>query len=231
MAITFRSAASAGTSTASTSFTNPAPAGLADGDVMVAFVQCGKESVRGPQSGPAGWANTVSNNQETGPTHNFQCWTKTATASEPANYIWTNTGGGAWAGTILAYSGVGALGATASGSETTLDTTQTCDGLTTTTNNAVAIYAFGINEGSSPTRIPLTPHASATKRGEANSTVTSVGMGVSAHDEVRATAGATGSRDATTAGASSTNTWIAVELIPGGAGGGGSALLKLLLLG
>lgn len=230
MAIAFRSASNFGTATAATSVVGPKPSGVTDGDTLVAFTECRKESAVGAQSGPAGWANTVSNNQEAGPSHNLQCWTKTATSSEPADYTWTNTGGGAWAGTILAYSGVGAIGATASGSEATLDTTQTCDGLTTTTDNAVAIYAFGLNEGSSPTRIPLTPHASATKRGEANSTVTGVGMGVSAHDEVRATAGATGSRDATTAGANSTNTWIAIELIEA-SGGGGGALLKKLLLG
>ena len=230
MAIAFRSATSTGTSTGSSPFVMNAPAGLTDGDVMVAFTECGRESSRGAQVGPSGWTNTVSNNQETGPSHNFQCWTKTATASEPASYTWTNTSGGAWAGTILAYSGVGAIGATASGAEVTLDTTITHDGLTTTTDNAIAIYAYAVNESSSPTRIPLTAHASTTKRGEANSTVTAVGMGVTACDETRATAGATGDRSATTAGGNSTNTWIGIELVAA-SGGGGGALLKKLLLG
>jgi len=226
----FRSSTSTGTSAGTSSFTMNKPSGVVDGDLLLAFTECGRESSRGAQVGPSGWVNLVSNNQETGPSHNLQCWVKIATASEPASYTWTNSAGGAWAGVILAYDDRTTGGATASGAESTLDTTLTNDGVTTTVADSIVVYAYAVNESASPTRIPVTAHASTTKRGEANSTTTAIGMGVTVCDESRPTAGATGSRNATTAGGNSTNTWIAVELFLD-SGGGGGALLKQLLIG
>lgn len=233
MAIAFRSAANTGTSAAATSVVATAPSGVSDGDVLVAHVVCGRESVRGPQSGPAGWTNPVGNNNESGVQHNLQCWVKVAGASEPSDYTWSNTGGGAWAVTITAWTGVDTsapVGATAFGDDATSDTTFTNAGVTTASDGSVAIYGYGLNESASPTRIPVTVHGSTTKRGEANSTTTAVGMGVVLASEDRPTAGATGGRNATSASGNSTNTWIALELKAGAAGGGGSMGAKSTIL-
>jgi hypothetical protein len=234
MAIAFRSAANAGTSTAGTSLLITKPSGVSDGDVLVALVECGRESGRGPQSGPAGWTNPVGYNSETTVLHNLQAWVKVAGASEPTDYTWTNTGGGAWAGTITAWTGVDTaspVGATASGEDTTLDSTFDHSGLTTGHDGSVAIYGYGINEGPSPTRVPATAHASSTKRGEANSTVTGVGMAVMLASEDRPTAGATGARNATSFSANSTTTWVGLELKAASGGGGGMGAKKALLFG
>lgn len=233
MAIAFRSEAHAGTSTAGTSLTVAKPSGVASGDVLVAAILCGRESVRGVQSGPAGWTDLVGYNDETDALLNLRIWVKVATGSEPADYTWTNTGGGAWAGDIVAHTGVangGPTGATAANTETTLDTTFSNSGLTTTTANALALFAYGVSDGSSPTRVPMTAHASTTKRGEANSTTTAQGMGVMIATEARASAGATGARNATSAGGNSRNVWASLELIAETAVGGGSAVtIKLQL--
>lgn len=234
MAIAFRSAANAGTTAAGTSLTITKPSGVASGDVLVAFIECGRESVRGVQSGPAGWSNPEGYNDEVDVLLNLQVWVKVATGSEPASYTWTNTGGGAWAGTIIAKTGVsngGPIGATDSHFEDTLDTAFTNSGLTTTAPNSVVLYGYGVSEGASPTRVPMTAHASTTKRGEANSTTTGTGMGVMVASEARPSAGATGARNATSAGANSRNVWVAVELIEdtGGGGGGSGTAIKVQL--
>jgi hypothetical protein len=234
MAIAFRSAANAGTSTAGTTLTITKPAGVSDGDVLVATIVCGRESGRGAQSGPAGWTNPVGYNSESVVLHNMQAWVKVAGGSEPADYSWTNTGGGAWAGTITAWTGVDTsapVGATDSNQDTTLDTTFDHSGLTTTQDNSVVIYGYGINEGSSPTRVPATAHASTTKRGEANSTTTGVGMATVLASEARATAGATGARNATSSSGNSTTTWLGLELKEASGGGGGLGAKKIILYG
>lgn len=234
MAIAFRSAANAGTSAAGTSLTITKPTGVASGDVLVAIVECGRESTRGAQTGPAGWSNPVGVNDEADNLINLQLWTKVATGSEPANYTWTNTGGGAWAGTITAWTGVsngGPTGASAANVDATPDTTFSHSGLTTQSANSVALYGYGVSDGATPTRVPMTAHASTTKRGEANSTTTANGMGVMLASEARASAGATGARNATSAGGNSRNNWVAIELIEdtGGGGGGTSTAIKLQL--
>jgi hypothetical protein len=234
MAIAFRSAANSGTSTASTSFVATKPSGVSDGDVLVGLIECGREAARGPQSGPAGWTNPVGYNSEVTVLHNLQVWVKVAGASEPADYTWTNTGGGAWAGTITAWTGVDTaspVGATASGQDTTLDTTFDHDGLTTTQDGSVVLYGYGINESSTPSRVPVTVHASTTKRGEANSTVSAVAMAVTLASEDRPTAGATGTRAATSASGNSTTTWVGLELKAASGGGGGMGAKKALLFG
>jgi hypothetical protein len=233
MAIAFRSEAHAGTATAGTTLTVNKPAGTASGDVLVAAILNRRESTHGVQVGPAGWSNVEGENSELEAVHNLQIWTKVATGSEPADYTWTNTGGGAWAGAITAWSGVsngGPIGGTISGEDTSGDTTYNHPGLTTTIANSVAVCFFGVNEGATPTRLPLTLHASSTKRAEANSTVTGIGMGVCIASEAVAVAGATGARNAT-GGANSKTTYAAIELIEdtGGGGGGSAVAIKLPL--
>lgn len=106
--ITFRSVSSVVVSPATaTTATVPAPAGLAPGDVMLAHVvyydTAGTDSI----TPPSGWALLSKVRfRATGGDSVQAIYTKTAGASEPANYVWTDaTQAALWNIHILAYSG------------------------------------------------------------------------------------------------------------------------------
>lgn len=103
----FRSA-SYGRTASGTTVAVPTPAGVVNGDVLVAFI--GLRPTRGISAAPAGWTERfVSVGAGSAP--GIGCYTKTA-SSEGASHTWTTTAADTITGSIAAYSGaaVGAAG-------------------------------------------------------------------------------------------------------------------------
>lgn len=121
----------------------PKPAGLAAGDVMLAFIEAVGASLSVTAS-PAGWSLVGA---ETGNSNILsQCWSYTATGSEPSNYQWDLSASVRNSGKAIAYSGADASfidnyahGLTGGGSVTSVTPTVTAVG----TGTALLVNAFG----------------------------------------------------------------------------------------
>src|SRR5207253_5710868 len=92
-AIRYRSG-TANTTAGATSFVLNVPAGVQDGDVLIAAISAGAGTI----SAPSGWNGLVAGT-------NRQTWSHTA-SSEPASYTWTIASATTWAGVMDAYIGV-----------------------------------------------------------------------------------------------------------------------------
>ena len=212
MAITFVAAATARSTATGTSLSCNVPAGTADGDFMVAQVQGRISSVVGVVQ-MAGWTEQQNSDGVVG--HQHRVYTRTA-SSEPASYSATSTSATSLAVTITTWRPTSgyriSVEQSSAENDLTLDTTVTSGGVTTASTDTVVVSCFGVNEGAAPTRIPLTLNASQTKRAETNTTTTATGQGLCQGSEARASAGATGSRNATTAGGNTQSSAILVVL-------------------
>ena len=208
--ITFRASSTASNGTA-TSLTLPEPAGVVSGDVMAAVF-----SVRSNPNAtaPAGWA--LASMTPNGTTVRQFVYTKVATGSEPASYVWTFDQSRAASGGILAYTGVntsnpvdvvgGSVGSTVN---------IVAPSVTTTQNGDVVIGGFSIANSSA-----IAPPAGMTERVEIAS-----GSNVKTEisDYTLASAGATGAKTAV-AGSAASDVGQLVALRPAGGGGGGNQL-------
>ena len=200
--ILFRSSSFAANPVA-TSLTIPKPAGVADGDVMVAVVDV---KVAPTVTKPAGW-NLLSTTPN-GTNFRQLVYTKTVTGGEPASYQWTFNERRAASGGIVAYSGVDAADPVetfTAGSASSASIT--APSATTANDGAMVVGAFSIANASA-----IAPPAGMTERGEIASK-TKVKTEVA--DYVQTPAGATGAKTAT-AGAATANIGQLIVLRPGG---------------
>lgn len=130
----FRSA-SYGRIASGTALAVTVPAGVADGDLLVAFV--GLRPTRSISAAPAGWTERfVSVGSGSAP--GIACYTKTA-AGEPGSYTWTTSASDQGTVSIAAYSGavVGAVGTAASA----FSNNPTISGVTSPSGNSVWVAA------------------------------------------------------------------------------------------
>lgn len=145
MAVAFRSASNA-TANASTSLVLPVPAGVQDGDLLIAFLTIALDNTSNDFSTPTGWTlldDSVANPPGGSRSANF--W-KIA-SSEPANYTW-NVAAGAddWAGVMVAYSGadqttpINQHAGTTSGA---IEQTGVTSSITPTVDNCMIVGMFG----------------------------------------------------------------------------------------
>src|SRR5687768_3901315 len=88
MAITFRSAATARTTANATSLACNLPAGVQDGDLLVASVQTRPAGTAGAITGMGAW--TLLQTSDSGPAHQHRLYFRRA-LSEPASYTATIT--------------------------------------------------------------------------------------------------------------------------------------------
>lgn len=144
MAISFRSAATTANGAAPVLVSVAKPAGVVDGDVMVAFVTISADKTI--VAGPAGW--TLLDTQVTGSaTGDCRCaaYYRVA-ASEGSAYVWDFSGGADCAAAILAYSGAGADQVDTFTSRLMAGSTtdHTAPSVTTSSDTAV-LMAYGTN--------------------------------------------------------------------------------------
>jgi hypothetical protein len=88
MAITHIDSTQAQNGATSTTFACNVPAGVLDGDVLIAFAW---QSTTSALSAPAGWTSVAASIQDSTDTHTMEAWYRIA-SSEPANYTWTGSG-------------------------------------------------------------------------------------------------------------------------------------------
>lgn len=145
MAITFRSAATNQNGAAPSSLTITKPAGVVDGDAMVAFiVLSGDKNI---DTYPTGWTRIDA--EATGSTTadcRHACFFRIAD-TEGASYQWVFTGGADCAGAILAYQNVLDPPVNVEGFKriTTSTVTQVCPSVLPGSADTVTISAFGVN--------------------------------------------------------------------------------------
>lgn len=161
------------------------PAGVANGDVMVAFIHASDVSA----TTPTGWTSLITTQPRSG--EDFALYYRVA-ASEPASYTWT-WGAGSFVGSIVAWRGV-SVGTpidvtAAAGTAVTSGTTVVAPTRTTVTNNALLITATAIHPNTT-----FTPAGSMTERADTNN---GTALTLTVDEELIPTAGATGTRTAT----------------------------------
>lgn len=165
------------------------PASTASGDMLVAHVYGA-----GSSSGPAGWTKQIEANVSA--TYHTSLWTKVAGGSEPADYTWTAT----------VIEGVQIVrltgGGTIEGTPTSGSSSLTAGSITTTSADTMLVYG-GVSTAT------LTPDASMTERAE-NGPGSTLSFYGAISTEARASAGATGSRAATTGGSALMAVMLAV---------------------
>jgi hypothetical protein len=143
-AITFQSASSGTNGLGATTITLNAPAGVAQGDLLVAQVTARHTAA---PTAPAGWQLVANQAAGSGASAVIQSifW-KAAGGAEPASYTWTWSTSIRASGGILAYSGVDAtnpIDAASGGSGSS--NLPMAPSVTTTANDAVLVAFFGMN--------------------------------------------------------------------------------------
>lgn len=146
MAIALRSVATNSNGAAPTSLTVTKPAGVVDGDVMVAFVVISADQTI--TAAPAGWTLLDSKNTGTATGDcRHACYYKAA-SGEGASYQWTFAAGADCAAAILAYSGASITAPiNVSGSKLMSGSTVThvAPSVIPASGNTVTLTAFGVN--------------------------------------------------------------------------------------
>jgi hypothetical protein len=157
----FRSVnAPAVTAAATLSTTQTIPAGVVNGDYLLAFVNFGLDTLG---AAPGGW--TLLQTGATG----FRVYGKVA-ASEPATYTWTKTGTTyKWRVTTCAYSGCSGVDVSASLTSFS-STTLTWPTVTTAVANTLAVFAWGNGIVNPETSTDPSP-TGATRRAIDNTTI------------------------------------------------------------
>jgi hypothetical protein len=207
--ITFRSAASTFTNGA-TSLVIPVPAGVQQGDVLIAQVGVRNNPTITP---PAGW--TLVLDTPSGTTMRQVAFVHVVTAAaEPASYAWTFSTSQIAAGAIAAYSGVDTASPvdTSAGQANASSTALTAPSVnpTGTGDMLIGLFATAV-----PTQIA--PAGSMTERAEAGTPSGGKGLKITVElsDQLLATSAATGTRVAT-AGSAAVNIGTAIALRPAG---------------
>ncbi|MCF6737730.1 hypothetical protein E9565_21690, partial [Blastococcus sp. KM273129] len=149
-AVTAGATSAAGSSTAVTSVAVPRPAGLADGDVLIAEITADNAPTVG--AAPAGWSTVVSPLSTYG-ARMFVYYKVVADASaEPAQYGWTLSSAQKWNAAISSYRGVDGAspfdGAASTSVSTTARSTVAVPEVTTTVAGAMVVGGVGVNSGS-----------------------------------------------------------------------------------
>ena len=212
--ILFR-AGSSNIAESSTTITVTKPAGVVDGDVMVASLESSNTS--GPTAAPAGWTLLRSWGQST-------VYWKVA-SSEPASYQWTYGATANTVGAITAYSGVDTVNP--------VDVSATHSGafplvmasMTTTQPAEMLIASWGGFRNASPTAT-WTPLLGMTERAQQTTTASS-STNLEVTEQLWPVAGATGTRtnDSTPGDNSEAGQWLALK--PAGGSFLGSATTTL----
>ena len=186
--VAFRSA-STGANRTTRTLVVPRPAGVVNGDVMVAVVAVRKNPTATP---PQGW--TQVSMTPNGTTYRQYVFTKVATGTESTSYTFTFNQSRAASGAIVAYSGVRAQNPVETFTAGTARAAAiTAPSATTALNGAMVVGAFSINNSSA-----IAPPAGMTERGEVAS---GSKIKTEVADYVQSTAGATGAKTATAAAA------------------------------
>lgn len=169
------------------SVTISVPTGTADGDLMLAFIT---SSDTGAAPG-TGWTSVGTTNPRAG--EDFAVFRRIA-SSEPASYTWS-WGAGGGEGAILTYRGVDTTTpidvAFAAGTAETSGSTVTAPTVTTVTNNAMLICSY-TNRANQTFSQPTGMTERLDQYGSP--------YALAVDEELRATAGATGTRASTTSG-------------------------------
>jgi len=135
--ISFRAAATA--KTTNKKLTISKPAGLANGDVMLASITVASTA---SATAPTGWT-LIGTSLTSGSMRQTIYW-RVAAASEPASYTWNFTGNQNAVGGIVAYSGAATTGPIISGQANSSSTSITAPTVTTTADNSLVVGFFGI---------------------------------------------------------------------------------------
>lgn len=192
-----------GTVSAGTVVTIPKPALTAPGDFLIAAV-ADRGTNTDTVTPPSGWASLTS--QARGSVGVLSVFTKVA-AGEPASYDFTCSASSTNAGTIIAVSGANTTpDAVAGGAGTVATGLHTTPAVTTDVDNCLLLRIVATAVGT----LPLSWTWTINEIVDFNSVGTGAG-GISAATETLATAGASGTRDATFAQSSST-TYAAVTV-------------------
>lgn len=206
MAVAFRSTTE-GSSSSATSVAPAKPAGLADGDIIIAVFNHDGD---GTMSAPDGTWTAA--HAEIGTVQTVRSWYKVITdaAGEPATYTFSTTITTTMRCVLCAYSGVDTttpMDATATTSNNASSTVVKAVSITTVTNNAVVVWAGCIDSGT----FTCTKPTAVTNRYQAT-TLYRMTLG----DFVQATAGATGDQDGSI-GTARVNIGVHIALRPAGA--------------
>lgn len=217
MAIAFRSAATAANGAAPTSLVVPAPAGTADGDVLVAFVVISADQTIATV--PSGW--TLLDDQSTGIATGdcrHAVYRKVA-SSEPASWTWGWSAAADCAVVVVAYSGVSAgapVNTSAYQAMVGSTTSHVAPSVTPSVASTVTLSAFGANpfyNGDTTFSLP----SGLTVRGEADPGAgTTNRAALKVFDRATPTAAATGSKTSTLNNSAKGIGWT-VTLAPSGA--------------
>lgn len=169
------------------------PAGTLAGDVMLAALTTSPETV--PLTAPAGWTLIQEVVQTAGTGSRVATYYRVATASEPASYTWTLSGGhnGA-AGGIVSYSGVDPVSPidVSAGTPTASSRFHTAPSLTTTVGGSMLVTVHAYASAST-----WTPPTGMSERVDiASGAANAAGVTLEMNDLLLAAAGATGARTA-----------------------------------
>jgi Family of unknown function (DUF6701) len=204
---------------AGNSLTIAVPAGTSNNDVMIAAIAVRPSTIT--IGAPSGWTFLLRTDQAAGNSNSQSIYYRVATASEPASYTWTFSGGthtGAVGG-ILSYSGVDTTSPidVSGGNTTASSTSHTANSVTTTVANAMLISTHSYSSAQN-----WTPPAGMTERVDVFSTVAPSGGGIAMemNDELLTAVGATGSRTAVAAASADTGVGQMLALTPFAVSGG-----------
>jgi len=220
--IAFRASATSANEARAKTMTVDKPGGTAANDVMLATVfvrgAAGGSRITSTVTPPAGWTlirrDDHTNDSVPGGISSMLSYYRVAAASEPASHTWTFDTSRLAVASIASYSGVSTSSPVEThGGQASLPdafaTTITAPSITTTVSNAVVVGLFGLHEGAHS----ITPAAGMIERFERTSPEAVTGprpvasnLTLEMADELRATPGATGKREAT---ATFADTWVA----------------------
>lgn len=214
MAIAFRSAATAANGAAPVSLAVTKPAGVVDGDVMVAFVTISAD--QSIAAAPSGW--TLLDSRSTG-SATGDCltavWYRVA-ASEGSSYVWDFSGGADAAAAIVAYSSVSTSAPIqVSGYRlmSSSSVTHTAPSVSTSSDDTLTISAYGTNPVFNGDLTFTTP-SGLTARAEADPGAGTTNRAVlKVFDKATSSAGTTGDK-ATTINNSSKGVAFTVTIAP-----------------
>lgn len=147
-AVTAGAVTSASGATAATSVTVTRPAGLAEGDVLIAQITA--DSAPTISAAPAGWSTVVAPLSTYG-ARVFVYYKVVGTATEPASYTWTLSSAQKWNAAISSYSGVDGAdpfdGAASTSVSNTSRSSVAVPSVTTTVAGAMVVGGVGVNSG------------------------------------------------------------------------------------
>ena len=196
------------------SITVPVPAGVANGDLLIAQVSSPGTGAANPQTG---WNTLIITQARAG---EDWAWYWRLASSEPANYTWS-WGAGSGPGNMIAYRGVDQVTpidvAAAAGTAATSGTTLTAPTRTTATNNALLVAAYTMR-----TLCTFSQPTGMTERYDISGAAV---FSTSLNDQLIAAAGATGTRASTTSQTINFGRAIAFGIRPAAATGSKNMLL------